>query len=121
VVYEDKSVLAFLDIRPLTAGHTLVIPKNHYADIFDTPPELLSKVHQAAKQVALAVKKVTGSDGVSIIQQNGKAAGQDIFHIHVHVVPRFTGEKLPPFSELKEADRAGLDELAVKIKRQMRN
>ena len=56
------------------------------------------------------------SDGISIIQQNGKAAGQDIFHIHVHVVPRYEGQKLPPFHELKEVERAKLDEMAKKIK-----
>ncbi len=117
--YEDKSVMAFLDIRPLTMGHTLVIPKDHYVDIFDIPQEELASVHLAAKLLAFAVKKATDADGISIIQQNGKAAGQDIFHFHVHVVPRFSGQALPRFSELKEVERMKLDEMAEKIRQQL--
>jgi histidine triad (HIT) family protein len=117
IIYEDEVVMVFLDIRPLTAGHTLVIPKAHYVDIFDTPQEQISHVHRVTKQVALAVRKATGADGVTIIQQNGKAAGQDVFHIHVHVVPRFHGQKLPQFNELKEVERAKLDSMALEIKR----
>ena len=97
-------------------GHSLVIPKAHYADIFGTPEELISQVHKVSKQIALAVKKATGADGVTIIQQNGKAAGQDIFHLHVHIVPRFEGEKLAGFNELKLVDRAKLDGIAEVIK-----
>jgi histidine triad (HIT) family protein len=116
IVYEDDTIMAFLDIRPLNMGHTLVIPKAHYVDIFDIPEKELSQVHNVAKLVAFAIKKSTIADGISIIQQNGKAAGQDIFHMHVHVVPRFEGQKLPPFSDLKEAERAKLDALAKIIK-----
>ena len=119
VVYEDESVLAFLDIRPLNTGHILVIPKAHYVDIFGIPEEQLIQVHKFAKEVSLAVKKATEADGISIIQQNGKAAGQDIFHFHVHVVPRFEGQKLPPFSKLKKVERAKLDAMAKKIKQQL--
>jgi len=116
IVYEDESLLVFVDIRPLNMGHTLIIPKTHCIDIFDIPQELLSQVHKVSKQIALAVKKATNADGISIIQQNGKAAGQDIFHIHIHVIPRFEGQKLKSFNELKEVDRASLNEMAKKIK-----
>jgi histidine triad (HIT) family protein len=116
IVYEDETVMAFLDIRPLNMGHTLVITKAHYVDIFDTPEEQIRQVHRVTKQVALAVKKATKADGISIIQQNGKAAGQDIFHLHVHVVPRFEGQKLAAFNELKVVDRAKLDGMAEEIK-----
>ena len=119
IVYEDDTIMAFLDIRPLNMGHTLVIPKAHYVDIFDIPEKELSQVHKVAKLVAFAIKKATAADGISIIQQNGKAAGQDIFHMHVHVVPRFEGQKLPPFSDLKEVERAKLDALAKKIKQHL--
>ena len=119
VIYEDDTIIVFLDIRPLNMGHTLVIPKAHYVDIFDIPEKELSQMYKVAKQVSFAVKKATNADGISIIQQNGKAAGQDIFHIHVHVVPRFEGQKLPPFSELKEVERAKLDAMASKIKQQL--
>ncbi len=116
ILYEDEAVMAFLDIRPLNIGHTLVIPRAHYVDIFDIPKDQLCQVHAVAKKVSSAVKKATGADGISIIQQNGKAAGQDIFHMHVHVVSRFEGQKLPHFSELKEVERVKLDEMAKKIK-----
>lgn len=119
IVYDDETVLAFLDIRPLSAGHALVIPKSHFAEIFDAPQKQLSQVHKVAQLIAIAAKKATGADGISIIQQNGKAAGQDIFHLHVHIVPRFTGQKLPLFSGLKEAERAELDEMALKIRREL--
>ena len=115
VIYEDKAVICFLDIRPLVRGHSLVIPKTHFVDIFDIPPKSLMDVYSVTKQVSRAVKVATNADGVSIIQQNGKAAGQEIFHFHVHVVPRFTGEKLSSFSDLKAADRAQLDEMAQEI------
>jgi histidine triad (HIT) family protein len=111
--------MAFLDIRPLNVGHTLVIPKAHYIDIFDIPEAELSKVHIVSKHIAPAIKAVTNADGISIIQQNGKAAGQDIFHLHVHVVPRFEGQKLPRFSDLIMVERTNLDELAKKIKMQI--
>lgn len=116
ILYEDETVMAFLDIRPLNMGHTLVIPKTHFVDIFNIPEEQLSQVHKIAKQISFAIKKATNSAGISIIQQNGKAAGQDIFHFHVHVVPRFEGQKLPPFSDLKEVERNKLDNMAKTIK-----
>jgi histidine triad (HIT) family protein len=119
IIYEDETVMAFLDIRPLNIGHTLIIPKKHYVDIFDIPENLLSQVHKVAKQASFAVKKAANADGISIIQQNGKAAGQDIFHLHVHVVPRFEGQKLPHFSDLKEVERAKLEEMAKKIKQHL--
>jgi histidine triad (HIT) family protein len=120
MVYEDENVMVFLDIRPLSTGHTLVIPKEHFVDLFDIPQEALNHVQAATKQVAKAVKQATAADGISIIQQNGKAAGQDIFHFHAHIVPRFEGEKLPHFSELKMAERAALDEMAKKIKQELK-
>jgi histidine triad (HIT) family protein len=118
-VYEDETVMVFLDIRPMNMGHTLVIPKAHYVDIFDIPPKELAAVYNVAKKVSFAVKKATEADGISIIQQNGKAAGQDIFHFHVHLVPRFEGQKLPSFRELKEVERTKLDTTAKKIRQQL--
>jgi histidine triad (HIT) family protein len=119
VLYEDDAVMAFMDIRPLSAGHALVIPKAHYVDIFDIPAKDLAAVHVVSKAVAAAVKKATGADGISIIEQNGKAAGQDVFHLHVHVVPRFTGVKLPAFSDLKTVERSDLDAMAEKIRQHL--
>lgn len=119
VIYEDEAVLSFLDIRPLNLGHTLVIPKAHYVDVFDIPEELLSRVFEIARRVSFAVKEATEADGISIIQQNGKAAGQDIFHLHVHVVPRFEGQVLPHFSALKVVDRSKLEDMAQKVRQHL--
>ncbi len=119
VVYEDSQILAFMDIRPVSEGHTLVIPKQHYVDIFDTPQDLLAAVHKVTKPLATAIKTVTHADGISVVQQNGKAAGQDIFHLHVHIIPRFEDRKLPHFGDLSVASRENLDEMAKKIKTQL--
>jgi histidine triad (HIT) family protein len=118
-IYEDETALAFLDIRPLDIGHTLVITKKHYADIFSTPEKVLEHIYTIVQHVSLAVKKATNADGISIIQQNGKAASQDIFHLHVHVVPRFEGQKMPHFSDLKQIDRENLDAMARKIRQEL--
>lgn len=117
LVYEDEKVIAFLDIRPLNEGHTLVIPKVHYESIFDIPQELIAYLHGIVKQIAIAVEKATKADGISIIQQNGKAAGQDIFHLHVHVIPRYEGQKLPSLSEISEADMEKLRQSTAKIRK----
>jgi len=116
VVFEDAEVMAFMDIRPVGVGHTLVIPKQHFVDIYDTPEEAVANIYKITKRVAIAVKKATGADGISIVQQNGKAAGQDIFHIHVHIIPRFQGARMPRFGELTQANREKLDDTATKIK-----
>ena len=116
VVFEDAQVMAFMDIRPLAEGHTLVIPKQHFVDIYETPEELIARVHKVTKRVAIAVRKATNADGVSIVQQNGKAAGQDIFHLHVHIIPRFEGRKMPHFGELTVASRESMDQAAERIR-----
>ena len=117
IIYEDESIMVFLDIRPLNLGHALVIPKAHFVDIFDIPANELGNVHKTAKKVSSAIKKATNADGISIIQQNGKAAGQDIFHLHVHVIPRFVGQKMPHFSDLKEIERSKLEDMAKKMRK----
>jgi histidine triad (HIT) family protein len=119
IVYEDAEVLAFMDIKPVNEGHTLVIPKAHFADIFDIPEDLNASVHRITKRIAVAVQKVTQADGISVVQQNGQAAGQEVFHLHVHVIPRNQGDHTRLFGKLSQADRGNLDELAAKIKRQL--
>jgi histidine triad (HIT) family protein len=118
-IYEDEDVMAFLDIRPLNEGHTLVIPKKHYETIYNAPDEEIGHLFKIVKKVACAVKKSVGAEGITISQHNERAAGQDIFHVHVHVLPRYEGQKLPRREEaltLPEASREKLDEVARKIK-----
>ena len=116
-VYEDEKVMALLDIKPLNEGHTLVIPKSHYESIFEIPEDLVAHLHGVTKRIALAVKKATNADGISISQQNGKAAGQEIFHLHVHIIPRYEGQKLPSFSEVSEADKEKMSQTVAKIRK----
>ncbi len=123
VVYEDEDVMAFMDIRPVNIGHTLIIPKKHYRDIHEMPAGEAGKLFKVAKKVADMVKKRTHADGISIIQSNGKAALQDIFHMHVHVIPRFDKDKvreafvtlMKPL--LKKPTRSELEDVAGKIKK----
>ncbi len=119
VVYEDERIMAFMDIRPVSEGHTLIIPKKHFVDVFDTPNDELAAMYVLSKRIALAVKKATGADGITIVQQNGEAAGQDIFHIHVHIIPRFEGKKVPRFSDLEFANRENLDSNAARISKEL--
>ena len=87
-VYDDEDVFAFLDIKPVNPGHTLVIPKKHYENIHDTPDVLFGKVAVAAKKIADAILKL-GAKGVNIGMNNGAVAGQVVFHAHMHVMPRY--------------------------------
>ena len=103
-LYEDDNVYAFLDIGPVHKGHSLVIPKKHYEDMFDVPGELLGKQIQAVQRVAAAVKKATGCDGVNIAQSNGKAAGQVVPHIHFHIMPRYLDDGLRMWPQGKYAE-----------------
>lgn len=114
-IYEDDDTLAFIDIAPVKKGHTLVIPKQHHKDIFDTPDELLEKVIVTGKKVALAVKEAVGADGISFGQSNGKAAGQVIFHLHFHIMPRFNDDGLTHWPK-EEYTEGEMKEFAQKIK-----
>jgi len=90
-VYENQDLLVILDIYPVEKGHLLVIPKEHYESVHDTPPRLLAKVIVAAGALARIYRTRLGAPGVNIISNSGRAAGQVVFHFHVHVIPRFRG------------------------------
>ena len=93
-IYEDEDVLAFLDIGPISDGHTLVIPKQHFEKLHDCTPELLGKVGSQMCKIAGAVVTAMDSDGYNILCNNGRAAGQLIKHLHFHIIPRNTGDGL---------------------------
>jgi histidine triad (HIT) family protein len=101
-IYEDDHVLAFLDIMPRAPGHTLVLPKAPARNLLDVDPADLAHVMQAAQKIARAGMKVFGADGVTIQQFNESAGGQVVFHLHVHVIPRKTGEPMKPPASAKE-------------------
>lgn len=92
VVYEDELFRAILDVNPAARGHVIILPKNHAADLFEFADNEASKILVVAKKIAKAIKKTYQCDGINILQNNGKAAGQTVFHLHVHVIPRFTGD-----------------------------
>jgi histidine triad (HIT) family protein len=92
VVHENEEVMVIMDIGPIIKGHALVIPKKHYDPVTETPDTMLTTLHLTAKKVAQAQMNAFGADGVNIIQNNGKAAGQEVPHIHVHVIPRFVDD-----------------------------
>lgn len=91
-VYEDDNTLAFMDIMPQAEGHVLVVPKTPGENIFELPPEALAATIRSTQKVAAAVKKAFDPPGVMIAQLNGAAAGQSVFHLHFHVVPRYAGK-----------------------------
>ncbi|MDV3124424.1 HIT family protein [Mycobacterium sp. 21AC1] len=94
-IYEDDGYLGILDIRPFTRGHTLVIPKNHTIDLTDTPPEIVAGMARIGQRIARAARESgLHADGNNIAINDGKAAFQSVFHIHLHVVPRHNGDKL---------------------------
>jgi histidine triad (HIT) family protein len=93
-VYEDEHTLAFMDIFPVTDGHTLVITREHYENVFEASAEALQAVAATAKRVAHALQDKLSPEGVMVFQLNGAAAGQTVFHYHMHLLPRAAGEPL---------------------------
>ena len=112
-VYEDDKALAFLDIMPRAAGHTLVLPKAPARNILDISADDLAHVMKVAQRVAKASMQVVGAEGITIQQFNESAGGQVVFHLHVHVIPRRQGVALKPPASVKEAP----DVLAEQAKR----
>jgi histidine triad (HIT) family protein len=114
-IWEDENLLAFLDINPLVEGHTLVIPKKHFQDIFDIDEENISKINEGVKKVTGLMKENLKVDGVNVLNASGKSAQQSVFHIHYHVIPRFENDGLDIFPEKKDVIKE-LSEIASKIR-----
>lgn len=94
IIYESGRVLAFLDIAPTNPGHTLIIPKEHFSTVLETPDDVLKELIITTKNIAKAVKEGVNADGVNIGINTEKAAGQIIFHTHLHIIPRFENDGL---------------------------
>ncbi|MUV05724.1 HIT domain-containing protein [Planococcaceae bacterium Storch 2/2-2] len=91
-VYEDEHVFAFMDITPVTKGHLLVIPKNHYENVYDLPADEASHLFSVVPKLAQALKETfqqEGMKGLNVLQNNGAEAGQSVFHFHMHLIPRY--------------------------------
>lgn len=91
-LYEDEEFVIILDIGPAAFGHALIIPKDHYANLYEMPEELLGKVMSLAKVWGEKLVKVLKADGLNLVQNNGLAAGQTVFHYHLHLIPRYEGD-----------------------------
>jgi histidine triad (HIT) family protein len=112
-VYEDSHTLAFMDIMPQAEGHTLVIPKEPAENIFELSPDGAAALIRSTRKIAAAVKKVTQAPGVMLAQLNGAAAGQTVFHIHFHIIPRTGGIDLA----LHARDKADFTQLKAMAER----
>jgi histidine triad (HIT) family protein len=124
-VYEDEICVVFMDIQPVNPGHILVVPKMHFADLVDLPTNIGAHLFQVAQRIALLLPKTAvKSEGVDLFLAHGEAAGQEIFHVHLHVIPRYEGDGFgfrfgPNYSNLPE--RSELDAIASQIKQQLEN
>jgi len=109
-LYEDEEFRAILDLGPAAAGHTLILPKNHYADLYELPDETAAHIMPLAKKMATQITKKLNCDGFNLVQNNGEIAGQTVFHFHMHLIPRYKddGQKIgwkpgePTQEELEE-------------------
>ena len=120
-LYEDDNFNVIFDASPATLGHALILPKDHAANVFEMPDELLGKAHALAKKVAAALVKVFNADGVNILQNNNEAAGQTVFHFHIHIVPRYKGDGVAlgwtPGTQDKEALEKALALISEELSR----
>lgn len=115
-VYEDDRTLCFMDIMPASKGHCLVVPKKAAADIFEIEPDELANVVQVAQKVAKAIDKALAPDGLNIIQNSRPASGQTVFHLHMHIVPRWEGDGVKLNFGVNKGDMAEIEATAEKIR-----
>ena len=115
-VYEDEEFRVILDLGPASRGHALILPKNHYKDICDADRETAGKLFPLAGRIGAAMKKGMGADGFNVVQNNGASAGQTVFHLHVHVIPRYEGGPGMVSWEPGKAAPEELTETAEKIR-----
>lgn len=120
-VYEDEQVLAFLDITQVTPGHTLIIPKQHCKNLLDMSAETARQVFGVVPKLAQALAKATGADGINLINNSEEAAGQTVFHAHIHLLPRFAaGDGLDIRFVQNEPDFGKMAELANRIQQEVK-
>ena len=124
ICYEDADAIAFMDIQPVNTGHVLVVPKQHFESLVDTPADLAKHLFEVSMNLAGVIRKVTRCDDMNIVVNSGKTAGQDVFHYHVHLIPRREGDgfDIPlPFGGSQMPDRTQLDAMAARLISAMRD
>lgn len=115
-VYEDEDFRVILDLGPASKGHALILPKTHAANLFELPDELAEKAIIVAKKVGAKLVEALGCDGLNVVQNNGEAAGQTVFHFHMHLIPRNNGDQVGVTwnpGELSDEDK---EEILAKVR-----
>ncbi len=120
-VYEDDKVKVIFDASPASEGHMLIIPKEHVSNIYELDDELAGHIFKVASRIAKALKEVFDYDGLNVLQNNGEAAGQTVFHFHMHLIPRFADDGVKVGWEHKTPDEEKLSELREKISKEINN
>jgi histidine triad (HIT) family protein len=113
-IYENEKFLAFLDLFPSTEGHTLIVPKKHYENIFDIPQDILKDSIEVAQKIASLLKEKLGAEGINLLNSNNKIAQQEIPHYHLHVIPRYSKDNFEIVFKDKTKNK-NLKETAKKI------
>jgi histidine triad (HIT) family protein len=124
ICYEDAVAIAFMDIQPVNAGHVLVVPRAHYERIDDLPREIGLHLYRVATQIIPVIQRVTGAPDMNIVVNSGAAAGQDVYHFHVHLIPRRAGDGFDvplPFPGSAMPERTRLDAMAARIIAELRD
>ena len=118
-IFEDNAVLAFLDIVPISDGHTLVVPKQHYEKLHECPAQLLGRFCSYLGRIAVAVTKAMDSEGYNLLCNNGRAAGQVVKHLHFHIIPRNTGDGVFDAWPSYTYEDGRIEDFADKIRRNL--
>lgn len=124
ICYEDARAIAFMDVQPVNLGHVLVVPREHYESLNDVPAELAMHLFDVALRLGPTVRRVAYCDDLNIVVNSGEAAGQNVFHYHVHLIPRQAGDGFDvplPFPDSTMPDRTILDAMAARIIAELRD
>lgn len=116
-IYENDEFRVFFDIAPASKGHCLIVPKQHFDDIFDMDEETAGRLFSLAAVIAKSLKKELHCEGMNIVQNNGSIAGQTVFHFHLHLIPRYTGDTVNVGWKPGQADVEELKALATEIRK----
>lgn len=116
-IYENEEFRVFFDINPASKGHCLIVPKEHHSNIFDIDGETAGRLFSLATVVARSLKKELNCEGMNIVQNNGEIAGQTVFHFHLHLIPRYTGDTVNVGWQPGQADLEELAKLAQAVRK----
>ena len=118
-IYEDEEFFAFLDIKPINSGHALLIPKKHSVNLYKITDEVFARMAPVIKKLAVAVKKAVSADGINIGMNNDPAAGQLVFHTHIHIIPRYSEDGFKHWRGKRAYQDGEMAQLAEKIKSEL--